>query len=228
MGGALPLIAVIGGSGALGGGLAARWAAAGYAVIIGSRTAEKAAAAAASIPQAQGAPPVGGLDNRAAAAAAEIVVVSVPYAGHEAILAEIAPAAQDKILVDTTVPLVPPKVATVQLPAAGSAALAAQRLLGPRVRVVSAFQNVAAHKLKHLQAAIDCDVLVTGDDRAAREAVVALAAAAGLRGIEAGPLANSVAAEALTSILIGINRRYKVDGAGIRITGALSVAAAGR
>ncbi len=115
-------------------------------------------------------------------------------------------------------PLVPPKVATVQLPPEGSAAVAAQRLLGPTVRVVSAFQNVAAHKLEAGKP-IDCDVLICGDDKAAREAVIGLAKAIGLRGIDAGPLANSVAAEALTSILIGINRRYKVDGAGIRITG---------
>ncbi len=222
----LPTLAVIGGSGALGGGLAARWAAAGYPVILGSRTAEKAASAAAAIAPASGGPAVRGMDNRSAAAAGEIVVVTVPYASHDAILTEIREAAQGKIVVDTTVPLVPPKVATVQLPPAGSAALTAQRFLGPAVRVVSAFQNVAAHKLRTGEA-IDCDVLVTGDDGAARETVVALAAAIGLRGIEAGALANSVAAEALTSILIGINRRYKVDGAGIRITGALATAPAG-
>ena len=190
-------------------------------MILGSRSAQKAVDAAKAISAAVA---VRGMDNRAAAEAGEIVVVTVPYASHDAILAEIREAAAGKIVVDTTVPLVPPKVATVQLPAAGSAALAAQRFLGARVRVVSAFQNVAAHKLQANEA-IDCDVLVTGDDRAARETVVALAAALGLRGIEAGPLANSVAAEALTSVLIGINRRYKVDGAGIRITGAVGTAA---
>ncbi len=221
MTGKLPTLAIIGGTGALGSGLAAGWAAAGYEVILGSRSAQKAVDAAKAISAAVA---VRGMDNRAAAEAGEIVVVTVPYASHDAILAEIREAAAGKIVVDTTVPLVPPKVATVQLPAAGSAALAAQRFLGARVRVVSAFQNVAAHKLQANEA-IDCDVLVTGDDRAARETVVALAAALGLRGIEAGPLANSVAAEALTSVLIGINRRYKVDGAGIRITGAVGTAA---
>jgi len=221
MTGKLPTLAIIGGTGALGSGLAAGWAAAGYPVILGSRSAQKAADAAKAISAAVA---VRGMDNRAAAAAGEILVVTVPYASHDAILAEIREAAAGKIVVDTTAPLVPPKVATVQLPAAGSAALAAQRFLGERVRVVSAFQNVAAHRLQANET-IDCDVLITGDDRAARESVVALAAALGLRGIEAGPLANSVAAEALTSVLIGINRRYKVEGAGIRITGAFGTAA---
>ncbi len=123
-----------------------------------------------------------------------------------------------KVVVDTTVPLVPPKVARVQLPPETSAALAAQKRLGEGVRVVAAFHNVAAHKLQS-DAAIDCDVLIFGDDPKDRAAVVALAEAAGLRGVHAGPLANAVAGEALTSVLIGINRNYKVDGAGIRITG---------
>ena len=192
MTGKLPTLAIIGGTGALGSGLAAGWAAAGYPVILGSRSAQKAADAAKAISAAVA---VRGMDNRAAAAAGEILVVTVPYASHDAILAEIRDGAAGKIVVDTTAPLVPPKVATVQLPLAGSAALAAQRFLGESVRVVSAFQNVAAHRLQANET-IDCDVLITGDDRAARESVVALAAALGLRGIEAGPLANSVAAEA--------------------------------
>ena len=215
MTGTLPTLAVVGGTGALGSGLAGRWAAAGYPVVLGSRSAEKAAEAAKAI--ARG---VRGMDNRAAAAAGEIVVVTVPYASHEAILGEIREAVQQKIVVDTTVPLMPPKIGTVQLPPAGSAALEAKRILGESVRLVSAFQNVAAHKLRKGEE-IDCDVLIAGDDRAAREAVAALAAAIGLRGIEAGPRANAVAAEAMTSVLNGINRRYKVDGAGNRITGRL-------
>jgi 8-hydroxy-5-deazaflavin:NADPH oxidoreductase len=213
-----PTLAIIGGTGALGGGLATRFAAAGYPVILGSRTAEKAVAAAAAIPPGAGAPAVRGLDNVAAAGAGEIVVVTVPFATHEAILDEIRAAVSGKIVIDSTVPLVPPKVATVQLPPHGSAAVAAQLKLGDGVRVVSAFHNVAAHKLQTGEA-IDCDVLVCGNDRAARDTVVGLVASIGLRGVDAGPLANSVAAEALTSVLIGINRRYKIDGAGIRVTG---------
>jgi NADPH-dependent F420 reductase len=117
------------------------------------------------------------------------------------------------------VPLVPPKVARVQLPGDGSAVAAIQRALGEGVSVISAFQNVSAHHLKDLAHNVDCDVLVCGDDPAAREIVIGLAADMGLRGIHAGPIVNSAAAEALTSILITINMRYKVPGAGIRITG---------
>ena len=214
----LPVIGILGGTGALGKGLATRWAAAGYPLLIGSRDAAKAEAAARSIAAGSAGSTLRGMDNLSAARVAEVAVITVPFANHLPILEEARGALAGKILIDTTVPLVPPKVATVQIPKEGSAAVAAQRLLGPGVRVVSAFQNVAAHKLQTGQP-IDCDVLVCGDDKAARETVIGMAKAIGLRGIDAGPLANSVAAEVLTSILIGINRRYKVEGAGIRITG---------
>lgn len=207
----LPVIAVIGGTGAEGSGLAARWARAGYRVIVGSRNAESAAAAAAEF----GAE---GMDNAAAVAACDIAVLTVPYAAQRATLTGLRDGLQGKILVDVTVPLVPPKVMRVQLPDEGCAALIAQAVLGDNVRVVSAFQNVSAHHLKDPDHVMECDVLVTGDDPAAREEVVKLAAAAGLNGIEAGPLDNAVAAEAMTSLLIWINRKYKSPGAGIRIT----------
>jgi NADPH-dependent F420 reductase len=115
------------------------------------------------------------------------------------------------------VPLVPPKVAKVQMPEEGSAGQIAQALLGKEVSVVSAFQNVAAHHLQEGKG-IDCDVLVTGNNIEAREVVIGLVEAAGMRGFHAGPIANAAAAEALTSILIAINRRYKCH-AGIQITG---------
>jgi 8-hydroxy-5-deazaflavin:NADPH oxidoreductase len=211
-------IAIIGGTGALGAGLAWRLAGAGHSILIGSRTAQKAEAAASGLAaNAKGARPLGA-GNAEAAKAADIVFVTVPWASHAAILEEIAPHVAGKLVVDTTVPLVPPRVARVQLPPEGSAALAAQRRLGASVRVVSAFHNVAAHKLRE-SAAIDCDVLVFGDEAKDRQTVLDLARDAGLHAIHAGPLANSVAAEALTSVLIGINRAYKIDGAGIRITG---------
>jgi NADPH-dependent F420 reductase len=213
-------IGVVGGTGALGSALAVRWARAGHTVIIGSRTADKAQAAAREL-SANGKVKLEGASNSDAAARASIVVVTVPWAAQEATLAEIGAAAQGKIVVDATVPLVPPKVMRVQLPPDGCAALRAQRLLGENVRVVSAFHNVAAHKLATPEQ-IDCDVLVFGDQKEAREPVVALASAAGLRGLHGGALANSAAAEALTSILIFINKAYSVDGAGIRITGKLS------
>ena len=213
-----PVLAIIGGTGALGTGLAMRWAAAGYAVVLGSRTREKAEEAARNIEALNGAPAVRGDDNKAAARAGQVVVISVPYANHDSILEDIKDAVAGKIVIDAVVPLVPPKVAVAQLPAEGSAAQIAQKRLGDNVRVVSAFHNVAAAKLA-AGGSVECDVLVFGDDRAARDTVVALADAAGTRGVDGGALANSAAAEALTSVLIAINRRYKVPGAGIRITG---------
>ncbi|MEE2722022.1 MAG: NADPH-dependent F420 reductase [Pseudomonadota bacterium] len=207
----LPTIAVLGGTGAEGSGLAMRWAQAGYRVLIGSRSAEKAAEFAAEI----GAE---GMGNAEAAAGCDIAVLTVPYSAQRPTLSDLKDALQGKILVDVTVPLVPPKVMRVQLPEEGSAAQIAQTVLGDSVRVVSAFQNVSAGHLKDPDHLIDCDVLITGDDPDAREEVVRLATAAGLTAIEAGPLDNAVAAEALTSLLIWINRKYKSPGAGIRIT----------
>ncbi len=219
-----PTLAIIGGTGALGVGLAMRWAAAGYPVVIGSRSREKAQAAAREIKPANGAPAVRGEDNANPARTGDIVVIAVPFSNHAAILEEIRDCVVGKIVVDAVVPLVPPKVSLVQLPAQGSAAQIAQALLGESVRVVSAFHHVGAAKLR-AGGAVDCDVLVFGNDREARGIVIALADAIGARGIDGGPIANSVAAEALTSVLIGINRRYKVDGAGIRITGIVGGAA---
>jgi len=215
-GGAKPVLAMIGGTGPLGSGLARRLAAAGYAVIIGSRTAAKAEATAAEL-AAEGLP-VTGADNATAARLGQAVFITVPWSSQAAILDDVGAQLAGKLVIDTTVPLVPPRVARVALPAEGSAALAAQKRLGSAVRLVSAFHNVAAHKLNGGEA-IDCDVLVFGDDPKDRQLVIELATAIGLDAVHAGPLANSVAAEALTSVLIGINRNYKVDGAGIRITG---------
>jgi len=218
----LPTLAIIGGTGDLGTGLARRWAQAGYPIIIGSRTAERAEAAVTdlrNVLKERGCAQVSveALDNVAAAAKADIVVITVPF-GHQAdTLASIRAAVQGKIVVDVTVPLVPPKVARVQMPAKGSAGKIAQDVLGENVRVVSAFQNVAA---QHLQAdhALECDVLVCGNDKDAREEVVTLVTAAGMRGFHAGSIDNSVAAEAMTSLLIFINKQYQCH-SGIRITG---------
>lgn len=217
----LPRIAIIGGTGSLGSGLAIQWARAGYPVIIGSRSGEKAARAAEQIETANGAPAVQGTDNKTAAARGEIVVITVPFANHAAILNEIEDAVSGKIVVDTTVPLMPPKVGTVQLPAAGSAALFTHEVLGAKAEVVSAFHNVAAKNL-HDGQSMDCDILVCGNKRAARDVVIGLVEAIGMRGIHAGPIANSAATEALTSVLISINRNYKVAGAGLVITGDLT------
>ncbi len=212
-------IAVLGGTGKEGGGLALRWAHAGHPVILGSRTAERAQEAAQAMRETLGGGDVRGAANADAARAAEIVVLSVPFAAQQGTVDEVASALDGKILIDVTVPLVPPKVGHVQMPEGGSAVAAVQRRLGDGVRVVSAFQNISAHHLTKLDEAVECDVLVCADDPAAAEEVVALAKSIGLAAWNAGPLCNSVVAEALTSVLISLNRRYKVPGSGIRITG---------
>ncbi len=213
-------IAILGGTGDLGSGLAKAWARAGHRIVIGSRSPERAAGLVAELGNACAAPYAQAVES------ADVVVIAVPFSSHEAVLSEIRAAAQGKVVVDAVVPLVPPRVSTVQLPAEGSAAQIAQAILGPDVRVVSAFHNVGAAKL-HMGERVDCDVLVFGDDPAARELVAGLARQVALRGIDAGALANSAAAEALTSVLIGLNRRYKVKGAGIRITGLEEMAPPG-
>jgi NADPH-dependent F420 reductase len=213
-----PTIAILGGTGNLGLGLAGRWIAAGYPVILGSRGRDKAEAAARELSAARPGGSVSGDDNLSAARHAAVIVVAVPYDSHAAILSEIKDAAAGKIVIDAVVPLQPPKVSVVHVPPEGSAAQAAQAVLGPEAKVVAAFHNVSAAKLAG-DKPIDCDVLVAGDDKDARALAIELSAAAGLRGIDAGALANAVAVEALTAVLIGINRRNKVTGAGIRITG---------
>jgi NADPH-dependent F420 reductase len=212
-------IAVLGGTGAEGSGLAYRWAAAGHRVVIGSRDATRAAATAEALCARLGANTIQSADNRSAAEGCDVALLSVPYAAQRATALDVADALKGKILIDVTVPLVPPKVSVVQLPEGGSVVAALQKLLGSEVRVVSAFQNISAHHLKDLDHQIDCDVLVCSDDSAAAEVAIGLARDAGLRGWYAGPLANSVVLEGLTSVLIGINRRYKVPAAGIRIAG---------
>ncbi|OCC23529.1 NADPH-dependent F420 reductase [Croceicoccus estronivorus] len=212
-------IAVLGGTGKEGGGLAFRWAAKGRPVIIGSRDVTKAQEAADALNAQLDSGNLRGATNREAAMAADIVCLAVPYAAQQPTVGDVADALKGKILIDVTVPLVPPKVSRVQLPEGGSAVEAVQKILGDEVRVVSAFQNISAHHLMHLDEDVDCEVLVCADDPAAADEVVALAEEIGLTAWNAGPLCNSVVAEGLTSVLIALNRRYKVPGSGIRITG---------
>lgn len=211
-------IAIIGGTGALGAGLAMRWARAGHKVVVGSRDAARAMQQAQSMAESAGAE-VTGTDNVAAAQQGDIVVITVPYSNHRSTLKSIQPHLASKILIDVTVPLMPPKVRTVQLPPEGSVAKGTQSFLGKEVKVVSAFQNVAATHLADLDHEIDCDVLVCGNDKDARTTVVALAEDAGMKAWHAGRIDNSAVSEALTSALIFINGHYKIDGAGIRISG---------
>ena len=211
-------IAILGGTGDLGTGLAIRWAKAGHQIIIGSRTLPKAENAVKNLKEISPSTEALAMENIDAAAQGEVVVLTVPAEHQTSTLASVKEGLKGKILIDVTVPLVPPRVGTVQLPEEGSAGKRAQAFLGDDVRVVTAFQNVAAHLLK-TDAKIECDVLVCGNKRAARQLVIDLAEQAGMRAFHSGPIENSAAAEALTSILIQINRRHDISHSGIRIVG---------
>jgi NADPH-dependent F420 reductase len=210
-------IAIIGGTGKEGGGLAIRWARAGHTVVLGSRDPVRAQSRAAEL-SAAGHGRIEGADNLAAAGAGSVVVLTVPYAAHAETVEVIKPALAGKVLVDVTVPLRPPKVARVQLPLGRAAALEAQAALGPGTRVVAALHHVSHAHLADPQAVVRCDVLVAGDDEAARAEVIGLVADLGLRGLDAGPLDNAVALESLTPVLIHLNKRYRSPGAGILFT----------
>ena len=211
-------IAVLGGTGKEGKGLAYRWAKAGYRVLIGSRVSERAVTVASEIMQLlEGSSSVVGTTNLEAAKQAEIIVLTVPYAAHRATLESVRDALKDKLLIDATVPLVPPKKTKVQMPPAGSAVQEAKGIVGEDVQVVAAFQNIS-HELLFGEEDIDCDVLVTGTSKAGRAEALRLVDAAGLTGWDAGPIENSVVVEGLASVLININRQYGSTHAGIRIT----------
>ena len=213
-------IAVLGGTGKEGKGLAFRWAKAGYRVLIGSRSPEKAVKAASEIMELlEGSSSVVGMSNPEAAEQANIVVLTVPYAAHRSTLESVKDALEGKLLVDVTVPLVPPKTSKVQMPPAGSAAQEAREIVGEDVEVVAAFQNVSYEHLLG-EEDVECDVLVTGTSKKARGEVLKLVEATGLTGWDAGPIENSVVAEGLTSVLIYINKKYGSTHAGIQITGA--------
>lgn len=211
-------IAVLGGTGKEGKGLAYRWAKAGYRILIGSRSSEKAVKAASEIMELlEGSSSVVGMTNLEAAEQADIVVLTVPYSAHRETLENVQQALIGKILIDVTAPLVPPKVSKVQMPPAGSAAQEAREIVGDDVEVVAAFQNVSHEHLLG-EEEVDCDVLVTGTSKKARAEVLTLVEATGLTGWDAGPIENSVVVEGLTSVLININKQYGSTHAGIKIT----------
>jgi NADPH-dependent F420 reductase len=212
-------IAILGGTGKEGKGLAYRWAKAGKEIIIGSRTKEKAETAAKDICVLVGQDhKIIGEENLIASQMADLIVLTVPFSVHKEMLAYIRPAVQGKILVDVTVPLVPPKITRVQMPPAGSAALESQGILGDAVQVVAAFQNISYDHLLGDEE-IECDVLVCGNSKNSRSIVIDLVRTAGLVAWDAGPLDNSMVVEGLTSILIGLNKQFGTQAAGIRITG---------
>jgi NADPH-dependent F420 reductase len=211
-------IAVLGGTGKEGSGLALRWAAAGHDVTLGSREAEKAQRAAAELNATLGKESVRGMANREAAAQADVVVMTVPYAAHAATIESVKDVVQGKVFIDVTVPLDPQNVRRVKMPAGGSAAVEAQQSLGEGVRVVAAFQNISAEHLS-LDHEIECDALVCGNDKGAKRLVIELAQAARIQAWDAGPIENAMVVEGMTSVLINLNIKHKVKAAGIRITG---------
>jgi NADPH-dependent F420 reductase len=213
-------IAILGGTGKEGKGLAYRWAKTGYHIIIGSRALEKAETAAKELlVLLEGEAHIEGMLNVEAAKKANIVVLTVPYAAHKDTIEAVKEAVKGKLFIDVTAPIVLPKVATVQMPPAGSAAQEAKSILGDEVEVCAAFQNIS-HELLLENSSVECDVLVTGTSKEARTEAIKLVEAAGLIGWDAGPIENSVVVEGLTSVLIGINKKYGSTHAGIKITGA--------
>ncbi len=225
-------IAILGGSGKEGRGLAFRWAKAGYKIILGSRDPHKAETAAdelkallatdtSNLPAETAFDAfysIKGMDNLSAAQHADIVVLTVPYEAHRQTLETVKNALEGKILVDVTVPLVPPTVSKVQMPPAGSAAQEAREILGNGVEIVDAFQGIS-YKLLMRTDKIECDVLVTGTSKEARAEVLTLVEAAGMNGWDAGPLENSSVVEGLTSLMMYMNKKYGSKHAGIKITG---------
>lgn len=211
-------IAIIGGTGKEGSGIAVRWANAGHDIVIGSRDQARAEERARELSEEYGLTIRGGA-NAAILDDAELVVLSVPYSAHASTLTELREKLADKRLLDITVPLAPPKVREVNLPAGGSAALEAQALLGENAKVGAAFHHVSYQHLLDLSHDLETDILVVADDLEYRKLIMELVRQAGGRAINAGVLKNAVAIESLTPVLIHINGAYKVPGAGIRITG---------
>lgn len=212
-----PTIAILGGTGKEGPGLALRWASAGYRIIIGSRQFERAQETAAEINQKLGSDLLSGMENSDAARAADISILTVVQSAHEPALLSVKDALQGKILVDATARVDFRSPAPPPPPSAGRIA---QDILGPGVRVVAAFQNVPAHALKkNLDQPLDMDVLICADDRPAADEVIALAQAAGMRAYFAGSLDNALVVEGITSLLIALNQAYGVKTASVRLTG---------
>lgn len=214
-----PTLAILGGTGKEGNALAARFARAGVRVLIGSRDAVKAQNAANELNARLGLADVEGYANREAAAKADIVLLSVPYDGMRPILEDIRGAVLNKIVINTASSLDPERKSRAKIPAAGSVTAEAQQFLGDAARVVAAFQNIAPEKLQAVEEKIDSDILVCGGDKDARTAVIELVRKIGIDAFDVGVLANAIAVEALTAALIAVNIKYKVKGAGIRLTG---------
>ena len=212
-------IAIIGGTGKEGKGLAYRWALAGHEILIGSRNAEKAIAVSEELKKLLPVyAEVSGMENAAAVELGDITVLTVPFSAHAPILTELKERIGNKLLIDVTVPLNPPKVTRAWMPPEGSAAQQAFSILGEESNVASAFHNISYERLLSGEE-IDCDVLVCGNSKENRQKTMNLVVDAGMQAWDAGPLENSMISEGLTSVLIGLNIKYKVPSSGIRVTG---------
>lgn len=211
-------IGIVGGTGREGRGIAIRWAKAGHTVTIGSRDAARGAAMAEELSGTHGVT-LRGTGNAECCDGADVVLLTIPYGGHGETLRELKSALEGKIVIDITVPLKPPAVRSVNLPEGKSAALEAQAILGENTKVVATMHHISSEHLGDPDHAFDCDVLVCGDDPAARATVSGLVSDLGLRAIEAGVLKNAIALESMTPVLLFINKKYGADGAGIRIVG---------
>lgn len=216
------IVSILGGTGEQGPGMALRWASAGIDVIIGSRQKEKAEQVAAELNQELGQKLIRGLANPEAAAASEVVALTVPFSAHHATIESVKDHLEGKILIDVCVPLDPDNPRKMQPPVAGSATEEAQAMLGESTKVVAAFQNVSAHELRHIGHSIDCDVLVCGNDREARQTVMQLVEQMGLHAVDAGLAYQARVVEGITALLIGLNIRHKVKGSGVKISGLVA------
>jgi hypothetical protein len=211
-------IAVIGGTGVHGGGLAFRWARAGFDVLIGSRQAERAASAAADLKQRLPGVSVSGKANDRAASEADFVVLAVPFAVHAETIRTLHPALGSSIVIDTCVPFDHDRPGKLKPPHEGSALQEALHILGPKAKVVAAFQNVPAGALWELDGHPMGDCLVCGDDDEAKGLAMTLASSAGLRAIDIGPATNAHLAEAAAALVDLLNRRHRRNDIGVQFT----------
>jgi len=211
-------ISIIGGTGKQGKGLALRLGKAGYSIVLGSRSLEKAMQVAIEIKEKNPAICIEGVDNTSAAERGTIVFLTIPFRSQEEIIEPLKEYLNRKIVVDTTVALIPGKPPTTEIVQEGSAAEKLQRLLGPEIQVVSAFHTISAHMLENLDQELQGDTLVAGDHEPAKDRVIQLANQLGLRGLNVGPLHVSSTLEKMTALLIGMNMRYKRKSIGVSFT----------